>query len=641
MRLLFLTFVILSAACGTTSARASPPIAAYGKLPALDLVRLSPNGERIAFVAVDGEGRRLFVRKVNGDALMVATVGDAKVRGLQWAGDHLILLSVSSTLKFGNGQLDKWTYSTRAEVFMVLVVDVKTNTIRKIFKDDHDVFLGWVEQVYGVRQIDGHWHGVFKAMSRRGVHDLYDVNLETEQVRNITNSANLGVDYLIDANETIAARVNYDQRTGEWKLLAGDKSQRVVVSKPSPFGLTGIDGFGRTAGTALVVDQTPSEDTTEEYPVSPGAAPMKLFKGLPVEGYLRDPQSDLLIGATVRGDPSAIFLDDKLQRRFNAARKAFPGLKVTLASYSSNLGEMVVFTDGGDDSGAYWLVDMATGKADELTAAYPQIGPTDVGPTRMFPYRAFDGMALEGVLTLPPGKPDSPLPLVVMPHGGPLGVSDDVGFDWWAQAFASRGYAVFQPNYRGSGGYGAAFRSAGYGQWGAKMLTDMSDGVAALAKSGVVDPKRVCIVGGSYGGYAALAGVTLQRGVYRCAVSVSGVSDVGAVMAREGDSYANANGRYNRALFGVKSAVDPALAAISPLRRAEDATAPILLIHGKDDTVVPFVHSESMNGALKVAGKPVEFIATDGEDHWLSHEKTRAETLQASVAFVEKYNPVK
>jgi dipeptidyl aminopeptidase/acylaminoacyl peptidase len=244
------------------------------------------------------------------------------------------------------------------------------------------------------------------------------------------------------------------------------------------------------------------------------------------------------------------------------------------------------------------------------------------------------------VLTLPPGSDGKRLPLVVIPHGGPIGIYDHVGFDYWAQAFATRGYAVFQPNYRGSGGYGPVLRQAGLGQWGHRMLTDISDGVMALAKAGTIDSTRVCIAGASYGGYAALASVTLMSGVYRCAVSVSGVTDVGALMENFGDSSDKAEGRYAQALFGAAFSGAAAVADISPLRHADKASAPILLIHGKDDTRVPFVHSLSMDVALTKAGKPVTFIPLEGEDHFWSHESTRVQILTDSVAFVQKYNPV-
>jgi dipeptidyl aminopeptidase/acylaminoacyl peptidase len=252
---------------------------------------------------------------------------------------------------------------------------------------------------------------------------------------------------------------------------------------------------------------------------------------------------------------------------------------------------------------------------------------------------------MQGILTLPPKLPPHDLPLVVLPHGGPE-ARDSLRFDWWAQAFASRGYAVWQPNFRGSDGYGTDFRNAGFGQWGRKMQTDVSDGVAALAAQGFVDPKRACVVGGSYGGYVALAGVTLQHGLYRCAAAYGGVSDpkemlreVRRLDAGDYHNLAAAEVRYWIEFMGASSATDPTLDTISPLQHAAEADAPILLIHGRDDTVVPKAQSEDMESALKTAGKPVELIELDHEDHWLSRSATRLQMLQAMVAFVKKYNP--
>jgi dipeptidyl aminopeptidase/acylaminoacyl peptidase len=220
--------------------------------------------------------------------------------------------------------------------------------------------------------------------------------------------------------------------------------------------------------------------------------------------------------------------------------------------------------------------------------------------------------------------------VVVLPHGGPE-ARDYPVFDWWAQAFASQGYAVLQPNYRGSSGYGAPFVEAGQGQWGRKMQTDVSDGLAELAREGVVDPKRACIVGASYGGYAALAGVTVQHGLYRCAVAVAEMLRY-VYDKRNGDG---AETRYWDAFMGPPSGFKD----ISPQRLAANADAPILLIHGKDDTVVLYDQSVAMNKALLAAGKTVEFVTMPNEDHWLSREATRIQMLKASVAFVEKYNP--
>ena len=174
------------------------------------------------------------------------------------------------------------------------------------------------------------------------------------------------------------------------------------------------------------------------------------------------------------------------------------------------------------------------------------------------------------------------------------------------------------------------------------MQTDMSDGVADLAAKGLIDPKRTCIVGASYGGYAALAGATLQSGVYKCAVSVAGVSDLKRfIVWRQADyrSRDNVSLRFWTRFMGADGIKDPNLADISPAIHADRANVPVLLIHGKDDTVVPYVQSEIMAKAMTKAGKPVEFVTLEGEDHWLSKGVTRLQMLKATVAFLERNNP--
>jgi dipeptidyl aminopeptidase/acylaminoacyl peptidase len=202
-----------------------------------------------------------------------------------------------------------------------------------------------------------------------------------------------------------------------------------------------------------------------------------------------------------------------------------------------------------------------------------------------------------------------------------------------------RGYAVFQPNFRGSSGYGTAFRNAGFGQWGRKMQTDISDGLAALAAEGIVDPKRACIVGGSYGGYAALVGVTIQQGLYRCAASYSGISDPAKMLRQNiNDRGARTFRRYWGDYLGTLHPEDIPK-EISPRANAGQADAPILLAHGEKDTIVLLEQSEDMAAALRKAGKPVEYIELKNEDHWLSRSATRLQWFKAMVAFVQKHNP--
>ncbi len=288
---------------------------------------------------------------------------------------------------------------------------------------------------------------------------------------------------------------------------------------------------------------------------------------------------------------------------------------------------------------AYEVIDLATLKASEIGQAYSGLKPEDLADVNIATYPAQDGLPIPAFLTLPNGRPPKNLPLIVLPHGGP-GDRDEAGFNWWAQAMASRGYAVLQPQFRGSTGLGWKLESAGFGEYGRKMQSDLSDGVQALAASGYIDPKRVCIVGASFGGYAALAGVTIGQGVYRCAVSVAGISDI-RKLAGGGlvDEKYNINMRLWDRYIGAKDPTDPIYDRISPARHAAQADAPILLIHGKDDAVVPIDQSYTMESALKRANKPEELVILPNEDHWLSREATRMQMLQATVKFLEKNNP--
>jgi dipeptidyl aminopeptidase/acylaminoacyl peptidase len=177
----------------------------------------------------------------------------------------------------------------------------------------------------------------------------------------------------------------------------------------------------------------------------------------------------------------------------------------------------------------FYLVDFATGRADIAGESYPGLAGVTLGEVRFIDYAARDDVEIPAFLTLPPGLGEKNLPLVVLPHGGPH-AHDTGDFNWWTQFLATRGYAVLQPQFRGSTGYGAAHRKAGYGQWGGLMQDDVTDGVKAMIKNGLADPARICIAGASYGGYAALAGAAFTPEMYACAISVNGISDLPALL---------------------------------------------------------------------------------------------------------------
>jgi dipeptidyl aminopeptidase/acylaminoacyl peptidase len=621
-------------------ARAAPPsVEAYGRLPAIESMQLSPSGKLVAYISTDHDTRVLVIGPPGGQPLDALKVGTAKVRDVRWAGEDHVIVTLSATINLG------FFLGWEHELDSVIVVNPKTHKTIPIFAGVRRVAPAVFGQ-YGIAQADGHWYGYYGGITVQttgntheidhGYADLYRVDLDSGAVGYVTGGNERGDGWLVNGQGAVLARTEYDESNRGWRVLAGPAGGQVLLSGKGVFGGVGLD-LGPTPDTILVNRTTDDGQVYTQVSLTGGQASDVPHSDTIAE-VLTDPRRGW-IGLVREGDtPRAEMRDPAVQARLDDARVAFSGLYMHLISWSDDFSRLIVFTDGGDDSGTYWLVD--SGSVQALGNAYPMVGASDVGAVKMVAWKAADGLDLHGVLTLPPGKPAHGLPLVVLPHGGPE-ARDYPSFDWLAQAFAARGYAVFQPNFRGSAGYGNQFRDAGFKQWGRKMQTDISDGVADLAKRGIVDPKRACIVGASYGGYAALAGVTVQQGLYRCAVADAPVADLADMLGYEGERHGYSTGvtRYWDAYMGATGEHDASLNAISPAKLADRADAPILLIHGKDDTVVPIGQSQAMQAALRAAGKPVEMVTLPNEDHWLSREQTRISMLTAAIAFVEKYNP--
>jgi dienelactone hydrolase len=529
----------------------------------------------------------------------------------------------------------------------VIVLPLDGGNVRTVFNKVSGVVHS-VQGTYGRRLVDGRWVayvGGIRTNVTRDTNadgsftlspDLMRIDLVSGAGRSVAAAAHEGHrrNWLVDEAGNVGATFDIDKSTGKWTIT--NASGTVVATGTSPAGDAGMVSFGKNGDSVIYTLDTLGDRKLLEVPLA-GGSPTEPFNPSDVTRFLTDEADGRLLGYIDRADPpKPRFFDPAKQSAYTKAVRAFPGRRADAVAWTPDFGKLVVHTSGNRDSGTWYLVDIAAKRADPIGNDRPTLDAAAVGPVSIVEYRAADGLAMNGVLTLPPGRDAKDLPVVIMPHDNPNS-RDQAMFDWQAQAFASRGYAVFQPNYRGSTGLGETLRLAGKGQVGRKMQTDISDGLAELARRGLVDPKRACIVGIGFGGYAALAGVTVQHRLYRCAVAVAPITDLGRF---QNTSYHEA-GFDPTVLRWLRETLGPSedFAAISPRKRAAEADAPILMIHGKDDVCVPFSQSESMADALKDAGKPYELVVLREEDHWLSRRATRQQMLEAMVGFVEKHNP--
>ncbi|WHZ18718.1 MAG: Prolyl oligopeptidase family protein [Rhodanobacteraceae bacterium] len=336
------------------------------------------------------------------------------------------------------------------------------------------------------------------------------------------------------------------------------------------------------------------------------------------------------------GIPQPIFIDTNLPaaQLYQSLQKNFPGEFVDFIDFSEDGSKLLFFVSSDRDPGAYYLLDAKTRKANKLLAVEQWINPADMAERRPIRFKASDGLELDGFLTIPPHRSLSDLPMVLVPHGGPHGVEDDWFYDDDAQFLANRGYLVLQVNYRGSGGRGPDFEHAGYLKWGTRIQQDLIDGVQWAIGQHYADPKRICVYGGSFGGYSALMSAIRAPHLFKCAIGYSGVYDL-KMMYEKGDVQDSKTGRsYLSAVIGRN---DADLDANSPDKLADKIDVPVFLAHGEDDKRAPFAQAEAMRDALQAAHKSFEWMAVPYEGHGFYTEADRAAFLTKMQAFLEKY----
>jgi dipeptidyl aminopeptidase/acylaminoacyl peptidase len=603
------------------------PVEAYGKLPAIESPRLSASGDRMAFLSSVNGRRCLVVYKfIEGGGNRALCPGSYEVRSFAWKNDDRLILDVYSYTSPSGDQL-------RTESRLISV-DPRGRDLVTLGPSRAERAVDFGEDEI-IDMLPGDRNHVLISLYRSNAEspDVLSANVYNGRIRTAVAGQSGISGWKTDfrgqvrvgtAVQNGVVRVYYrDDDESPFRLIretpAARASEFSVLALGDRPGLLYVASTARTGRRAVYAYDVATDRLGEAYAENPDVDIGRLVvnEGHPA-GY----------SYTV-DEPTWVYTDPAFRADAAAAAAALPRFRTFIVDETSDGRRTLILGAGDNRPGAYFLLTREKGKGtlEKVGDIRPDIPESALAPVRPILYRARDGLTIHGYLTLPPGGGSDPLPFVVLPHGGPS-TRDVLGFDYLAQMIASRGYGVLQPNFRGSTGYGGAFEQAGFQQWGLKMQDDVTDGARWLIAQGLADPARICIVGWSYGGYAALMGAIETPDLYRCAVSMAGVTDLRKRLDRIGASrFADLNlPRFDQ---------DPAaLLANSPVLQADRIRIPVLLAHGRRDFTVSAAETEAMENALRAAGKSVRALYFDDDDHYLFRERDRIRFLEALEEFL-------
>lgn len=621
--------------------------AMFGARPTVAQMSLSPDGTRIAYVGAQaGQVSVLMVGNLATGDLKPITftennpvdlkfckwVGNERIACLSYGLDILYTKRVAFTRLFAidaDGKNLKALgvpvpqNALRGSQFDGRIIDYLDRNGQALIARDHvpsqttGTMVAKSDDGIGVDLVDMRT-GVGKAIirPRANADDFLSDGKGNVRIMGIDQVDSSGVD--LTGRETYLYRARND---GPWQPFSvadqgGLGTRPIAVDGDSNAAYVLRQKDGRQAMYRVALDGSMKEELVLENPR------VDIDDVLEINGRV--------IGATYTTDRSvAVYFDADFRKLSEQLGKVLPATPLIQFVDASRDGDTLLIWAGSDtDEGRFFTFQKSTHALHPLMSVRPQADGQALAKVQSVTYRSFDGTEVPAYLTLPPGSSGKNLPAIVMPHGGPE--SRDVwGFDWLAQFFANRGYAVLQPEFRGSTGFGADwFNNNAFQSW-KTAIGDVNAAGKWLIGQGIADPSKLAIVGWSYGGYAALQSNVLDPDLYKAIVAVAPVTDL-AMLRREREGFTNEN--LEKARIGGGAALD----AASPLRHVEVFKAPVLLLHGDRDINVGFTESQAMSDALHRAGKQSQLVRYTGLDHQLNDSKIRADLLTRADAFLRK-----
>ena len=648
VRLLFVLWSVLAA----IHLSATPlPTEYFAQLPDVERVTLSPNGEKLAAVVrvdvedMQGTGVQVTdLEKGEADMVFFSDNTEYFIYSVHWKDSRTLLVH-----SYSPSRRDEWTkfgyarFNTRDTQLMIIDTETgKMNTpFNKFFLRKFPVLPSTLDSIVDTLPEDpDHLLMVLPSTTIYGTPAVYKVNIRKQQATVVHEAVENIYGWGTDRQSRI--RVGYYFKDGMHKTLLHDLKtnewRELWPYETFSEDQVSVAGFGHDPNELFIYAYHNGRLALFRVDLQDPELKRTLVLDHPeydiTGGLIYSPSLEKVIGVSDAGGEGSYFFEETLQSLKRGIDKLMPDSSNHIYNLTEDLQSYLLYTSGHRESGTYYLGKRNPAELEAVAYRYKNLPPDVLGPVRDYPYQARDGLAIEAQLTLPPTGKDKNLPTIMFPHGGPH-ARDTAAFDYWAQFFANRGYAVLQMNFRGSAGQGVEFRNAGLQNWGKEMQDDIEDGARQLIKDGITDPDRICIAGASYGGYAALMGAVKTPDFYQCAISVNGVSNV-FDLVRDNRNF---RASYNVADQQIgKLGTD--LKEVSPVNHADKIKIPVLLIHGDLDRQVDIKHSEQMRDALQKEDKSVTFLSLANEDHYLSNEQNRLETFRTMERFLTQHLPV-
>lgn len=624
---------------------ATPTLEDFGSQPFIRNMAISPDGTRYAWIQEKDNKKVMIVydAKKKEPIAGLKIKEDIKARDVEFASDDYLIIDASQarTLYGVAGRFEHsaaFSYQLENKKFKRLLTD--TDNLHP-----NQSGLGFIVGIH--KETDFVYMPAFDDSTTPHLN-LYKVSLKTGKGKIFGLGSTTTTDWFVSSDGKILAREDFDPEKEKhtfYSYASGKKKE--IYSYQTKIPKISVQAVARDEKHLLFIKGAAKNESVHALNLEDGSISHAIFhqENKDIDHLITDISRKLVAVKYSGFLPTYEFSEDEVQAAFGTLMQKFSSSSVDLLGKTDDNQLFLIRTSGNTEPEAFYSFDAKKKQLFYLTRGYPSITLEDLGQVTAFKYPARDGLKIPAVLTWPQSKSTKSdrqnLPLIVLPHGGP-DAYDSVSFDWLSQFLAHKGYAVLQPNFRGSTGFGAAFHNAGIGKWGKEMQDDITDGVHYLVKKGIADERKVCIMGSSYGGYAALAGAAFTPELYRCVISINGVSDIHAEIRSDIRRYEKEGWLINHweNVFDKEKADFKQLNEVSPYYYADRFQSPTLIVYSKDDSVVTPQQSRKMHKALKKANKESTLVALKGEDHWMSTSPMRIELLRTLEAFLNQHNPI-